>query len=64
MATTTLQIGFGNEKMVLLAQLKKADGVPSDPDKAGYLSDDMYAKKLLIEKMDEKLLKLKPAKKV
>lgn len=49
--------------MILLAQLKRSDGVPSDPDKAGYLSDDMYAKKLLLEKMDEKVLKLKPAKK-
>ena len=51
MATSVIQIAFGRERMIELSKLKKADGVN--------LSDDLYAKKLLMEKIDEKLKSMK-----
>jgi hypothetical protein len=58
MGYTTLQINLNSQRMVDLAQIKKQRKIPSDPKSPGFLSDDLLAKALLMERIDE-LLKVK-----
>lgn len=60
MGVTTLQVNLNSQRMVDLHMIKKQRKIPDKPDASGYISDDMLARVLLLEKIDE-LLKTKGA---
>jgi len=60
MGVTTLQVNLNSQRMIDLHMIKKQRKVPDKPEAAGYLSDDMFARILLLERLDE-LLKPKGA---
>lgn len=62
MATTYISVALNDQRMMDIVALKKSDGIPAETEVGG-MTVDMYVKKLLLEKIDDKLLKLKPAKK-
>jgi len=57
MGVTTLQVNLNTERMLELSQIKKARKIPLNKGAAGFLSDDAFAKVLLMERMDEQLKK-------
>jgi hypothetical protein len=61
MGVTTLQVNLNSQRMIDLHLEKVKRGIPEKPDSSGYLSDDMFARILLFERLDE-LMKTKPEK--
>ena len=60
MGVTTLQVNLNSQRMIDLHMIKKQRGYPVKEGSSGYISDDMFARVLLLEKIDE-LLKAKGA---
>jgi hypothetical protein len=58
MGVTTLQVNLNSQRMVDLHMIKKQRKIPDKPDSPGYISDDMLARVLLLEKIDELLKKV------
>ena len=58
MGVTTLQVNLNSQRMVDLHMIRKQRKIPDKQDASGYISDDMLARVLLLEKIDE-LLKTK-----
>jgi hypothetical protein len=61
MATTYISVALNDQRIMDIDALKKSDGIPNETQSGG-MTRDMYVKKLLLEKIDDKLLKLKSAK--
>jgi len=61
MGTMKLQVSMNTQNMVDLGLVKKARKVPSDQKLPGYVSDDVFARGLLLEKIREELMKGKKA---
>lgn len=59
MGTTTLQVNFNDQRMIDLKKIKKHRRVPDEKGEPGYLSDDTFARTILLEKIDEELKKLR-----
>lgn len=57
MGVTTLQVNLNTERMLDLSQIKKARKIPANKGDPGFLSDDAFAKVLLMERIDEQLKK-------
>lgn len=55
MGTMKLQVSMNTQNMVDLGLIKKARNVPSNPKSPGYVSDDVFARGLLLEKIAEEL---------
>ena len=55
MGVTTLQVNLNSQRMIDLHMLKKQRGYPVKEGSQGYISDDMFARILLLEKIDEQL---------
>lgn len=55
MGVTTLQINLNSQRMIDLHLIKKQRKIPVKPDAPGYLSDDMFCRILLLERLDELL---------
>lgn len=53
MGVTTLQVNLNSQRMIDLHLVKKKRGIPDKQDAAGYLSDDMFARILLLERLEE-----------
>ena len=60
MGVTTLQVNLNSQRMIDLHMIKKQRKIPIGEGEPGYISDDMLARVLLLEKIDE-LLKHKGA---
>jgi hypothetical protein len=58
MGVTTLQVNLNSQRMIDLHMIKKLRKIPDKSDASGYMSDDMLARILLLERIDE-LLKVK-----
>lgn len=53
MGVTTLQVNLNSQRMIELHIEKKKRGIPEKTDAPKYLSDDMFARILLLERLDE-----------
>jgi hypothetical protein len=57
MGVTTLQVNLNSQRMIDLHLLKMKRGYPTDDKASGYISDDMFARVLLLEKIGEEIKK-------
>jgi hypothetical protein len=55
MGVTTLQVNLNSQRMIDLGRIKKHRKIPIDSSAPGFMSDDMFARILLLEKIDEQL---------
>jgi hypothetical protein len=53
MGVTTLQVNLNSQRMIDLYMIKKQRGYPIKETSQGYISDDAFARILLLERIDE-----------